>query len=85
MNREPVLEDWEIMESARYAFKYVQDSSSPTRFTDSSVRIGSLRGLLTGNSAVQERGESTRIHHGYDEIITLIHGVANATVGSCIV
>ena len=24
MSREPVLEDWEIMESARYAFKYVQ-------------------------------------------------------------
>lgn len=26
MNREPVLEDWEITESARYAFKYVQDT-----------------------------------------------------------
>lgn len=24
MSREPVLEDWEIMESARYAFKWVQ-------------------------------------------------------------
>jgi hypothetical protein len=29
MNREPVLEDWEIMESARYAFKYVKWPKRP--------------------------------------------------------
>jgi hypothetical protein len=23
MSREPVLDDWEVLESARYAFKYV--------------------------------------------------------------